>query len=168
MTEITTQGQEGVLTPPPQNDGSKIRAELESIREKNADGLLYVSDVVDFAQTPGSAINEWFESNEAFNTEMALKVLQTYLARQLIVRVKVTIRKTPLKTIRVRAYTSLIEDRYKGGGYRLTDETLRDSDQRQLLLHTAFTDFKALERKYSDLDELAPIFAAIHDITPPG
>lgn len=166
MTEIP-QAQDGTLVPPPK-DGTKIKDELESIRLNNIDGLLYIKDVVEFAQNPGSAIYDWFESNGAFSEALALKVLQSYLARHLIVRVKVTIMKAPQKVIRVRAYTSLIEDRYNGGGYRLTDDTLKDADQRNLLLNTAFSEFKAMERKYSALDELAPIFAAVNNIPPPG
>ncbi len=141
----------------------QVRDELERIRTDNG-GLLRPDQVRIFAQNAETSLHAWFAENNAFDQEHAVQQYQLQLARRLIMTVNVTIAKSANRSVTVRAYTSLKSDRLNGEGYRATIEVLNDEERRAEMLQTALQELEALQRKYSDLQALAPVFEAMRQI----
>ena len=63
-------------------------------------------------------------------------------------------------------YVSLSSDRIQpGGGYRRLEDVMNDSKLRNEFLAQALAEFERVRRKYQNLQELSPIFAAIERVT---
>lgn len=136
-------------------NNESIRDELERIRESH-DGILRPEDVVAYAADPTTALHRQFQWDDS----EAANAYRLWQARCVIHRVTVTFAQRPDTPI--RAYVSLDRDRNQvGGGYRSTDEVLRSQDLREELLSQAMRDLAVWQRKYHQVSELAPIFAAI-------
>jgi len=126
------------------------QAELERIRQDHG-GILNPKDVVAAASDPSNPLHGCF----TWDDRKAAYDFRLWEARQLI-RVSVTV---PRQTQRpTRAYVSLDQQRANGGGYRALAEVLEDDEAREQLLRQALRELKAIERKYRELKELAPIF----------
>ncbi len=129
--------------------------ELEAIRGQTG-GLLRPVDVLEHAQDESSALHHHFTWDD---TEAA-RLHRVREARDLIVRVRVSVQRKDGKVAKVRAYTSLDVDRLNGRGYRATVDVLSDAGLRARMLETALAEVESLRKKYSDLEELIPVFRA--------
>lgn len=133
-----------------------IRAELELVRNNNA-GLLRAEDVVEFAKNENTALHsqfEWADTKAAHQYRLAQ-------ARR-VIRLAITIVRTPDANRVVSLYVSLTPDRVvAGGGYRPLIDVLTQREKREQLLRQALGEFERVRKKYDTLLELAPIFSAI-------
>lgn len=133
-------------------DLDEIREELERIRLP--DGRLMPEDVVERARDPKSALHDCF----LWDDSEAAAQYRLYQARQLL-RVVVTV--LPGTDTVTRMNVSLYRDRINGGGYRSLAVVLRDPESRAALLEDARKDAQAFRDRYSHLQEVAGIIAAI-------
>ena len=134
-----------------------IKEELEFIQEQNG-GMLRAEDVVAFARDDKTALHNKFEWDNAKASEQ-YRLIQ---ARN-VIRVQVAMHPETLKTYRV--HVSLLSDRQvKGGGYRKTEDVMRQPDHRAALLMQAMKEAQAWRQRYQQLDELAQVFAALDDV----
>lgn len=131
-----------------------IIEELEQIRSEHG-GILYPTDVVEYAQDPGTELHRRFEWDDT----KAAHQHRLWQARH-IINVHVTVLKKD--DIRIDTYVSLRADRNDSGerGYRSVIEVMSSDDLRATLLEEALLDFERWEEKYKSLQELAGIFAA--------
>lgn len=128
------------------------QAELEKIRKRHG-GVLNPADVVEFARNERTALHSAFTWDD---TEAA-REYRLWQARQ-VIRVCVTVR-DEVKGPPIRTYVSLYEDRGENG-YRLLDDVLSDEEMASRLLTQALGELNTWRAKYSQLQKLAPIFAA--------
>jgi hypothetical protein len=134
-----------------------VEAELTHITEIN-DGILRPYDVVDYAKNPTTTLHTKFTWDDA----KAAYEYRLEEARRLI-RVYVTTIETVSKPIRV--WVSLKSDRVKEkGGYRLTDDVMRDDEMRKQFLREALEDLKYWRAKYRSIKEFDAIFDAIDEV----
>jgi hypothetical protein len=127
--------------------------ELEEIAAANG-GLVRPEAVVEYARNPETALHSWFEWDDS-------KAAEKYRLHQARMRLRLVLTMHPKAEIKFRAVVSLKEDRYSGQGYRLTLDVMSESERREQLLLEALAEFRALEEKYRQYQELAEIFAAI-------
>lgn len=133
-----------------------IQTELEVVR-KDADGVLYPRDVVAYAENEETALHDCFEWDDT----KAGHAHRIWQARRLI-RAVVTV--IPATNQTIEAYVSLKSDRQEEGGYRLMFDVLSDKQRRKQLLSDALADMELVERKYNQLQELAPVFDAVRQV----
>lgn len=139
---------------------AKVRAELESIRQKGK-GVLRPKAVVKFAENPKTALHKLFE----WNDKKAAFQHRLELARDIIVRVKIEVSGRDSEPISVRLYQSLDADRAtKDGGYRSVHDIMSNKSFRKELLDTALAELEVFERRYSDLKELSVVMTAIRKV----
>lgn len=144
-----------------------ISAELLGVA--NDVGTLTPPAVLAWAKrNKGSAVYRWLKVKNAFDQKKAAEMFALILCRQLIQRVKVVCHAPDQKPITVRAFTSLMDDRTEGAGYRLTEAVLADQELREQLLQTAKMELDALRRKYRHLQELAGVWDAIGEAVDEG
>ena len=129
---------------------------LKSIMEASG-GVLMPSSVVEHARDEDSPLHDLFEWDDF----EAAEKYRLHQARQLI-RVCVTIE--PTTKNEVRMFVNLLPSRYDGGGYIDTLAALKSEPTRALVLETALSELQAFEKKYNDLIELAPVFAAADQV----
>lgn len=137
--------------------GEAERLELERIREADPEKLLKPEAVVEAARDEASPLHahmEWDDTAAAHAHRLAQ-------ARALI-RVVVTV--FPGFQAPVRAYVSLPSERGEQGGYRRTDHVLAEQALRRELLAAARRELAAFQRKYSQLEELAQLFAEANKV----
>lgn len=138
----------------------EVLAELAQIREQH-NGNLRAEDVVEFARDENTALHAEFtwddtEAARQYRLEQARK----------IIRINVQVLPTARGNITVPMYVSLTSDRIQpGGGYRRLEDVMSDPELRQQFLDQALAEFERVRRKYQNLQELAPIFAAIERVT---
>jgi hypothetical protein len=133
-----------------------IQAELELIRSENG-GMLRPEDVVEFARNEDTALHSQFEWDD---TEAAHQYRLDQARR--VIRLAITIVRTPDADRAVPLYVSLMPDRaLAGGGYRPLIDVLTQREKREQLLRQALSEFERVRKKYDTLLELAPIFSAI-------
>ena len=144
-----------------------IRGELAAISE--AHGVLTAPLVVERARDPASPLHDLFE----WDREQAAEKFLLIQAAALIRRVKIHIVRasTENKVVAIqptRAFVSPQNERRTAanpaGGYARVEHVLSDPERRANLLATARRDLDALRRKYSALDELAEVWAAIDGV----
>jgi hypothetical protein len=135
-----------------QND---ILRELKEISAKR-DGRLLATDVVAYAKNPKTALHSQFEWDD---TEAA-RAFRIEQARRLI-RITVTLIKTPTKEESVRAFVSLSSDRTQGGGYRDIEAVLSSKTMREQLLADAMAELEVFRLKYKHVKELVEVFRVI-------
>jgi hypothetical protein len=136
----------------------QIQAELAQIQEQH--GTLRAEDVVEFARNTRTALHAEFQWDD---TEAA-KQYRLSQARK-IIRINVQVLPTARGNVTVPVYVSLSSDRIQpGGGYRRLEDVMNDADLRQQFLDQALAEFERVRRKYQNLQELAPIFAAIERV----
>ena len=129
------------------------REELRAIAATHK-GLLRPKDIVDFARNPATALHARF----CWDNTRAAELYRLWQAQQTI-RVWVEVINEYREP--VRAFVSVMDDRIaQGGGYRTLSNVLSDSLMRRRFLRQALDSLKEWERRYQQLKELAPIFAA--------
>lgn len=136
--------------------GEQRVAELEQIRTRSG-GFLNPEDVVVFAKNPKTALHSWFTWDD---TEAAAQY-RLWQARQ-VIRVCVTVHED-VKGPPIRTYVSLYDDRGENG-YRLLTDVMSDDELRAKLLAQALSELRNWQQKYSQLKELAPIFASAETV----
>ena len=143
-------------------DMQKIREEMEYLLAQDPERKLHAHAVWAYGRDYESEIGAWMEEQGVFNPDVAQEKLGLILARQLIVRVRVTVeRNEPESPLRIRQYQSVKDDRSSGGGYRRVHEIMGDDALRESLLATAKSELQALRMRYAGLQELSFVFAAI-------
>lgn len=136
-----------------------VKTELETIRLKSG-GVLSEESVVDEASKPDHPLHDRF----TWDDSEAGRLWRLEEARMLIRSVYVTFENKGSEPIRVRAYTSLPSDRMSDGGYRSLSDVMSNKELRKELLAAALSDLEAFQRKYSRLEELAPVFIAMQKV----
>ena len=135
-----------------------ILSELAQLQEEH--GTLRAEDVVEFAKNEAPALHGAFEWDD---TEAA-RQHRLSQARK-IIRISVQVLPTTRGNVTVPVYVSLTSDRVQaGGGYRRLEDVMADTDLRQQFLDQALAEFERVQRKYQNLQELAPIFSAIERV----
>lgn len=137
-----------------------VKDELAALFQKHGDKL-QAEQVVEFARNPKTALHTRFDWDDS----EAAEKWRLHQARNLI-RVEVVMLKGSDEP--VRAFVSLRDDRTAGIGYRTIASVMSDSDRRAKLLAEAEADFRALQMKWKQLRELAPIFDAMDSVFPKG
>lgn len=135
-----------------------IEQELERIRSRDKNGVLYPRKVVAAARATDNPLHPMFE----WNNRKAGDEWRLQQARQIISRYHVTI--TNATTSRVRGYVSLKSDRAEGGGYRAIGEVISEETMRAELLQNALEELASLEQRYVRLSELKPVFQAARKV----
>ena len=131
-------------------------AELKRIAADHG-GELKPEDVVAEARIETSPLHDIFEWDD---TEAAHQY-RIWQARQLI-RVTVTYLPNGEGKTPMRVFVSLTPDRSReGGGYRATADVLSNARMRAQLLGDALAEIDRFKAKYSALNELAEVFAAL-------
>ena len=138
-----------------------ITDELMFIKDQN-NGFIDPVVVVEFARNENTALHNRFEWDD---TEAAEKY-RVWQARMIIRMELVVIPETGKKDKYVRSFVSLVSDRKaeQDKGYRFMVDVLSDTDLRGRLLEEARKDMLIFRRKYSQLTELAKVFAAIDEV----
>lgn len=136
-----------------------VRSELEAIRLKNG-GLLTEESVITEAKSKKHPLHDRF----TWDNSAAAKLWRLEEARRLIRSVFVTIEQPKDTSVTVRAYASLPRDREAGGGYRSISDIMSQEDLRSELLTTALSELDALKKRYSNLNELVPVFKAVDKV----
>ena len=131
----------------------RVTNELKRIAAQNG-GTLKADAVVDVARDPRSVLHKYFE----WNNSKAAEAHRIWQARQLI---SVSVEYIGDSKVATPLFVSLSIDRHEGNGYRSLVNVLSDEDQRAQLLRDALHDLQRLKSKYSTLQELAQVFAAI-------
>lgn len=143
---------------------------LESIRLRDRRGVLRPRSVVDEAESAEHPLHDLFD----WDNDAAADKHRLWQARQLIIRVRVTIYEHQTET--VRAYHSLSSERRQpgedeglgsAGSYRPLTEIMSNEDLRGMLLSDALRDLRTYQRKYQTLVELVPLFEVAEEILPP-
>ena len=135
----------------------QIDRELQEIADANG-GTVTQELVVEKAKDPSTSVHSEFDWNDT-TASQSYRLIQA----ERIIRVCVEVIQKDSKTIKVRAWTSLREDRASGAGYRRTVVVLEDPHRRGQLLDEAKTDAAAFRRKYAILTELAGVLSAMAD-----
>jgi hypothetical protein len=134
----------------------KTQARLKELRkiEKANGGVLQPDAVVAFAKNPKTALHDAF----CWDDTEAAHQWRLQQARQLI---RITITYEADARTDVKAYVALRSERYEDGGYRYMPLLMKTASGREEVLETALWELEAFEKKYSQLKELADVFAAI-------
>ena len=129
--------------------------ELKAIAARHG-GLLKPEHVVEFAESPDTALHSAFEWDDS----EASRLYRIVQARAIIrVTVQVVAMKDGNQTVPV--FVSLQADRDDGGGYRDTFTVLKGKDTRAALLAEARRDMEAFEGRFAMFEELADVVAAM-------
>ena len=134
--------------------------ELRKIERANG-GVLQPEKVVEHAANPDSALHSAFEWDDS---EAAQKY-RLEQARQLI---RVCVEYVPHVKGEMKSFVSIRSERYEDGGYRHAPTLMMSQDGRDSLLETALWELETFQRKYSELTELAEVFAAIKAVKKAG
>ena len=133
-------------------------AEVLLLRNSKRGRAVQPQDIVEYAADEGTALHSVFEWDDTeagrlFRLEQARGVLR--------VTVEV-VREHPSEPI--RAFVSLSSDRGTGGGYRRLRDVMNDEQLRAELLQDALADMRLYREKYSDLQELTKVWAAVEEV----
>lgn len=148
-----------------QKDANKMYNRLAEMYEENNESLS-AEDIVGEAKNKKSPFHKWFE----WDDRKAAHQHRLKQARDLIGSVEIVRKKDPRegKDGRIRAFVHISRNVVGPDGSRSVERTyvptlkaMEDSEKRELLLQQAFADFGNLERKYSDLTELAGVFKSV-------
>lgn len=138
---------------------SKLASELHKIAEKHG-GELRPVDVVKAARPVSSPLHSRFEWDDS----KAAESHRLWQARQLI-SITVEFIGQGEQQVSARVFVSLTPDRRESGGYRVTSDVMGNSTQRKQLLDDALQEMERFQNKYSQLKELAEVFAAMRRAT---
>ena len=135
-----------------------IQKELDLIARKH-NGLLRPENVVEAAEKDKKGVLgscfEWSDTKAA-------REYRLWQAREIIMVHVIVLHKNTKPT---RVYVSMMNDRTRpGGGYRSIEVVLSDKILREQFLYEAKVELERFMAKYSQLKELAGVFAAIRKI----
>ena len=119
-----------------------MSAREELLRIHQRDGFISPRAVLEEARDEASPLHSHFTWEDGEAAER----WRIYEAATLIRRYKVEIDVSDEKSVRVRAFVSTGE-----GQYKPTDEALRDTADRNVVLGQAQKEFRSLRRKYAAL-----------------
>lgn len=140
----------------------EARQELELIRSRNKDGILFPEDVVKFARNSKTALHKFFEWDDN-------KAAENYRLAQARSIIRVTVEIIgDVSTEPVRTYVSLPSDRKSDGGYRHMAEVVEDQVMLEELFAEAQRELEAFRKKYQKLaavSEMRGVFREIQGIT---
>lgn len=120
-------------------------------------GMLRAEDVVAAASDARHPLHEHFEWDDS----VAAGSFRLWQARELI-KVVVTVLPQGHEAT-MQCYVSLSPDRVEdGGGYRAMVDVLNDSALRAQLVQDALYELERLAAKWNVLDELRPVWRAVH------
>lgn len=127
--------------------------EIERIRTRQ-NGRLEPQDLVAASREPTAPLHPVFEWNDAVAAE-AYRIDQArYVIRSLVVQIGTNPDAPP-----VRAFVSVV--RGTDHSYTSTAHALADPDLRQQVLERALAELQSWRRRYSEMVELAQVFAQI-------
>lgn len=126
---------------------------LEGLRERFK-GELTPKDVVDDARNHNSPLHPFFEWSDT----KAAEQYRLQQARGLIRAVVAVVTSPGTPAQRVQAFVHIPE----GGTphYRATDHAMSQERTREMVLRQAFKEFRAWQKRYEHLEELADLFKA--------
>lgn len=131
-------------------DNRAIRAELQTIKDANSDGLLKPDEVVRRAESDESPLHRYFE----WADDKAAHQWRLTQARALIRTVEVVMPNDKSESF-VPKFVSLRFDRAKeGGGYREIGDVVNSTKFLEELEQTAKKDIEAVLKRYEALREL--------------
>ena len=136
-----------------------VRAELEQLREANGGEFVPAANVVEYARThKRSALHKEFEWSDS-------KAAHQYRLEQARHLIRLHVNVVPNANgsdVSVPVYVSLVSDRGKPGrGYRTLESVMSTAELRTELLQQALDELQRVRKKYTTLQELGPVFAAI-------
>ena len=128
-----------------------IESELRALRTE--DGRWVPDDVVTWARdNPDSELHK--EKRFMWDDDAAAAHQHRLTVARTLIRVHIRSEEGDRATI------SLVQDRRTGGGYRELGPVLSNAEMRSMALRQALREFRAWERRYNHLRELAAVFAA--------
>ena len=133
-------------------------AEIKGIAQRNG-GVVHPEDVVKFARNERTALHQSFEWDDT----KAAEQYRCEQARRLI-RVMVEIVPHDEHETKVQAFVALKSERYDDGGYRHFPTVMKTQEGRESVLETAIWELEAFKIKYSELKEMAGVFAEINKL----
>lgn len=131
-------------------------AAILELAKQNGDALT-AEKVLTAARAKSSPLHQCFTWDDTKAGEQ-WRLLE---ARKLIKDVTVTYSIGKDKQVTVSRFVSLASDRVGGNGFRDMNRVLSERDTRSELLKTALEELERLKNKYSMLQELANVFAAV-------
>ena len=142
--------------------GYSVKAEtvgriFEGIEKRN--GAVTSAAVLQSARHESSPIHNVFEWRDDVAAEKYRLQQATTLICNLMVKVETEEEKPP---VTVRAYVNVSER--KNGEFVSVVKALQGEDSREKVLGDALRELEAFQRKYSSLNELAAVFAAINNL----
>jgi hypothetical protein len=143
------------------SESKEVLVELTRIASEH-DGLLMPADIVKAARVKSSPLHSRFEWDDTAAAER----YRLWQARQLI-DVTVEYIGTGRDAVMSRVFVSLTTDRSAGGGYRAIHAVLANTEHRERLLEDAKIEMNRFRKKYSELKELADVFAAMDRVNVP-
>lgn len=143
-----------------------LRSALLEIATNN-DNALPPAAIVEAARDEDSPLHQYFEWDDAIASE-AYRIIQ---ARGLIRRVRLTVireaRGTKVVDVAVtRQFQSRPSMRKAELGYESVDAIMSDEEKRAEMLAQAKKELRAIQKRYAELAELAPIWSAIDQVKP--
>lgn len=128
-------------------------------------GIITPDDVIEYAkQHKSSVIRKRLDKAGAFDRATAIREWPRVCARQLITSVKIMVPDGAGDTFRIRAFTSLDQDRHEGKGYRPTLSVMSDDEMFAQMEATFQKELSHFERRYALLasaKKYRPVFEAI-------
>lgn len=131
-----------------------VKRELIALAEQAGAEPLKAETIVTFARDPQTALHAEFEWDDA----KAAAEHRLNQARELV-RVYVTV--LPSSPQPVRGFLSVPTDRLHGGGYRRTEDVLKNDALRLQMIEDVLKRAASLKTSGSYLPELQPFFAEI-------
>lgn len=107
----------------------KLKAELEQIKKRHG-GKFGPQDVVEYARNPKTELHSRFEWDDKIAGEQ-YRIQQAML---IIRRLQITVVENESETIKIRAYSSLTNERGPDGSYRSTVQIISDDEMKAQLL----------------------------------
>ena len=118
---------------------------------------------MDAARDEASPLHSYFEWNDGEAAERYRLLQAGNLVRKLKLHIVKNGEDGP-RVVKVRAYSSLPDDRHAEGGYRATVTLLRDDTTRDAVFATALAEMEALQAKYAQLVEFEAIWRAMETV----
>jgi hypothetical protein len=122
-------------------------------------GMVTPRLIVDDARPQQSLLHKCFEWNDAEAAEKYRETQAGYLLRNLIA-VKVTSMQQEQSD--VRAFVSVVKN--DNNCFVSVATAMSNEDMRQQILENALSELQAIKKKYTQLEELAEVFAALDRI----
>lgn len=129
-------------------------AALRQIKDANKKRLLMPADVVRAARRPTHPLHKKF----TWDDTKAAQEYRLWQAREIIAEFRII---EPVSEKPIHVWISLKSDRKAKGGYRESEDILKNPKKRAEWLAMALDDLQEWERTYGALTELAPIFKAL-------